>query len=462
MNLRHNGRHVLSRRTLLRGSLSGASVTIGLPALEAMLNTHGTALADGTEIPKRFGVWFFGNGVNLAKWKPKTTGADWTPNVHTQPLASPEIKPYVTILSGMNVRSGSGQVHGAGPSAILTGTNLIRDNEDGTVGGRSIDLMVADQLGTKTFLRTLELASTKGTGATGSVFKWISHNGPDNPNTADSDPRSVFKRVFMGFTPGAGMPTGPDPRLDLRRTILDAVRQDAATLRPRLGKSDQLRFDQHLTSVRDIERRLETLAKATPAVAPSQCRLPTGTEMVTDDMVSRGNITKDLTAINKLQSDLLAMALACDRVRVFTFMFTAPASHDHFPEVAINETFHELFHREPDSKRIEDGITYEMARLADTAKSLRAVSEGAGNLLDACAMFATTCVSEGKSHSLNDYPFVVIGKSGGAVRAGAYHHLPGENASKVPLTLARAAGANLPEFGTGNMKATDNLSALLV
>ena len=65
----------LSRRTVLRGLASGAAVSVGLPVLEAMLDTHGRALADGTPLPKRFGVFFWGNGVRLAQFVPSATGA---------------------------------------------------------------------------------------------------------------------------------------------------------------------------------------------------------------------------------------------------------------------------------------------------------------------------------------------------------------------------------------------------
>jgi hypothetical protein len=69
-------RFKLSRRTMLRGSLGGAAISIGLPTLEAMLNGNGTALADGAALPKRFGLFFWANG------KPWTSGGEpdlWTP-----------------------------------------------------------------------------------------------------------------------------------------------------------------------------------------------------------------------------------------------------------------------------------------------------------------------------------------------------------------------------------------------
>ena len=64
----------LSRRTVLRGALAtGATVTIPLPLLEIMLNGNGTAYAQSAGgIPKRLGIFFWGNGVKLDRWVPTT------------------------------------------------------------------------------------------------------------------------------------------------------------------------------------------------------------------------------------------------------------------------------------------------------------------------------------------------------------------------------------------------------
>ena len=84
----------LSRRTVLRGVLGGAAVALPLPRLLAMLNDNGTAYAAGAALPRRFGTWFFGNGIIPERWVPAKTGkgAAWelSPSVSLRPpLASP-------------------------------------------------------------------------------------------------------------------------------------------------------------------------------------------------------------------------------------------------------------------------------------------------------------------------------------------------------------------------------------
>lgn len=54
---------MITRRTVLRGLLGGSAFTLGLPLLEPMLNSHGTALAQGIALPKRYGLFFWGGGL---------------------------------------------------------------------------------------------------------------------------------------------------------------------------------------------------------------------------------------------------------------------------------------------------------------------------------------------------------------------------------------------------------------
>ncbi len=88
-------RFKLHRRTFLRGAIAGATAAVGLPLLEAMLDDHGEALADGTPLPTRFVTWFFGNGVILPRFEPAATGANYPLSEELQPLA--DVRDYVPM-----------------------------------------------------------------------------------------------------------------------------------------------------------------------------------------------------------------------------------------------------------------------------------------------------------------------------------------------------------------------------
>ena len=122
-NLARSGRTIVPRRTVLRGLVGGVAVGIGLPPLEAMFNAHGTAYAQqsgGTAaIPKRLGVFFWGNGVKLDRWTPANTGTAWTPSLELAPLMP--VKDYVNVVSGMSIKTGNERGHHAGTVGILSG-----------------------------------------------------------------------------------------------------------------------------------------------------------------------------------------------------------------------------------------------------------------------------------------------------------------------------------------------------
>ena len=120
-------RFTLTRRTMLRGLLGGAAVSIALPPLEAMMDAHGLAYADGPP-PLRFGLWFWGNGIRRAQWLPQGTGTAWTPRNETEPLAAAAIKPYVSPVTGFEIKTAT-HPHHSGMTGILTG---MRYHQNGT------------------------------------------------------------------------------------------------------------------------------------------------------------------------------------------------------------------------------------------------------------------------------------------------------------------------------------------
>ena len=89
------------RRQMLRGAMLGVPVALGMPRLEAMLDGHGEAYADGTALPSCMGVWVFGTGVQDG-WMPKQTGALVLPNGFT-PLSRHLSR--VSMISRMRARN---------------------------------------------------------------------------------------------------------------------------------------------------------------------------------------------------------------------------------------------------------------------------------------------------------------------------------------------------------------------
>jgi len=451
----------MQRRTFLRASVGGGlGISIGLPLLDAMLNDNGTALAQGQALPKRFGIFFFGNGrgVEPDRWVPTGTGAGWTPSMELAPLAG--IKDYVSVVTGMNARlEDSPQGHHKGSAAILSGYDFITQPANNapyrsTFARPSIDQVIAAEIGTTTAFKSLEIGmSRRVINGEGTTIQYISHNGPDSGNPPELDPRKLFDRLFaMPVAPPTGAPGAGDALRVLRRSVLDTVIGDLGSLSQRVGTADRARLQQHTESIRAIERRLET-DLAAPSV---QCDNPTAPGALPTDN-SQEPIAERMTAMG----ELLAMAMSCDLSRVFTIQFSGSAAGPVFWQVGASRGHHDLSHDGDSSQSVMEAITvFTMEQFAGLLTRFRDTPDGAGNLLDSMAILASSDHGDGAAHDVEDYPVLVAGRAGGALVHPGVHFRAQEHTNMVLLTLLRAMGLQTAEIGTGNYARTMGVSAL--
>jgi hypothetical protein len=436
----------LSRRTMLRGLVGGAAVAIGLPALEIFLDGNGTALAGGDPLPKRFGIFFWGNGVLPDRWVPAGTGPTWELSPTLAPLS--EVKDAITVVSGMKVYTGNTVPHGSGPVGMLSGAPFPKDSTD-TFAEPSIDQVIAKAIGQDTRFPSLEIAVQPD-------GKSLSYNGPNSVNPPESSPAAFFQRVFVdGFVMPGSMPM-PDPRLPLRKSILDGVMDDATSLQGVLGSTDKARLEQHLDGIRALEKQIEKLSQNPPSLAA--CAVPGKPLDAYPDVDGR----PPLSDISRAMVDILVMALACDQTRVFSDWFSTPVNNMLYPGTTAGH--HQLTHDEPaDQPQVHSILLYTLTEFAYLVKALRAVPEGDSTLLDHCAILATSDCSYGKAHSIEEYPILIAGGCNGALKSGIHYRSPSsENTSKVLLTLSRAMGLTLDSYGKEEGLVTSSLTAIEV
>lgn len=445
----------LHRRTMLRGMFGAAAVGISLPVLDIMLNDNGDALAQGDPLPKRFGLFYWGNGVKVDRWNPGSTGGNYPLSPALMPLAA--VKDYVSVVSGMRIMTGNQQGHHAGTVGMMSGAPMIPQDAMGapfasTYSAPSMDQVVAGHIGGETRFGSIEVGVSESiiTGE-GTTLRYLSHNGPDNVNPPTYSPREVFNRIFgTGFTPPGEDPV-IDPRLALRRSVLDAVMDDASSLRNRLGTVDQTRLDQHLDGVRTLERQIERLESMPEPPALSACVLPDQPgEFGRDALIER----------NRAMSGLLAMALACDQTRVFSNMFSGSVSYTSYPGAFTGH--HTMTHDEGGNQPLVHQITvFIMSRFAELLQALRDTPEGDGNLLDNCVILASTDTADGRGHTIEDYPILVAGRGGGRLRSGVHYRSNGENTSKVLLSCLQAMDLPYDAFGQGGGHVTSPCGDIL-
>lgn len=437
----------ISRRTVLKGLLGGAVVGIGLPPLEMFFNGNGDVYADeASGFPRRFGLFFWGNGNLPERWTPKGTGTDWELSDALQPLAA--LKSEITVVTGTKLGVPNAEPHTSGAAGILSGAPLLNNAGNQTFLLPTIDQVIAAQLGKLTRFKSLEYGAEPKGG--------LSYNGPNSQNPPEDSPHKLFERIFgAGFTLPGEEPI-IDPSLGLRRSVLDAVLEDIKGLKTRVGTADIKRLDQHFEGIRSLEKRLAKLEDDPPNL--KACSMPGTPELLYPKIEGR----PQLAAKNAAFAELSALALACDQTRVVSNWFSHPVTNTLFKGAKAGH--HQLTHDEPPPQpEVHKIVVQIIEAFAAQIAALAKIDEGAGTLLDSCAFLCTSDVSYGKIHSLEDMPIIIAGSAGGRLKKGIHYASPSsENSSKVLLSICRAVGLNLASFGAEGGEVTDGLSAIEV
>lgn len=452
----------MRRRTLLRGLLGASAVGVGLPLFEAMLDAHGEALAGGDPLPLRFGVWFWGNGSQPSAWAPAVQGAGWEATGLLTGLAP--VKDRINIISGGVLPVlGVNNPHVEGAVGILAAGNpLLHDSFNGqsndwdflTVPNPSVDQIAADHLAGSAPFRSLTLAVTPvhtadagSSNAPGTAISYISHPAPYVFNPPIMDPSELFAALF-----GGGLPTGEiTSASQARANVLDAVLADAAALRTRLGQNDRTRLDLHLEGIYELQNRLTTVA-----MGGESCMLP----------VDPGNPTSERMRA-KAFADLVAMAFACDLTRVVSLEFSSPASHVDYPDIGITgaglgTSFHEYEHQNGYNENVLVGLRYFVELYGEFVAAIAALPEAGGTLLDRSCVLGTSDVAGGWDHAMNDYPILVAGGAGGALKSPGVHvSLAGDNAVRGPLTCLNAVGVPIDALGSDQFATSNPVAEIL-
>jgi hypothetical protein len=437
----------VDRRSFLRGILNGAAVCVAIPALDQFFNSNGTAFADGAKLPVRFGTYFWGLGLTDTptggtRWVPGRTG----PGYEIMPELE-SLKPFkdkVSVFSGFRAipDARANLVHWSGHASILSG---IAPAMSGRFDGPSFDTRIADAIGTSTRFKTLDIDASMSrlpvsySTRTGSTFA--------SPETT---PVALYTRLFgPGFQDPNSDTWTPDPAIMLRQSVLSAVRDQRAALMAGVGKSDQIKLDQYFSSVRDMENQL-----AVQLQKPDKCEacvVP-----ATPKEAPRGASVDIVNSNTKTMARLLAMGLACNQTRVFTFVHTAGTSETYIS--GQSKIYHQITHDEPTDAKL--GYQPETSKLAgivmqgfgDFLAELDAIKEGAGTLLDNSLIMAFSDTGYAKIHSIENIPMFLAGRAGGRHKAGQHIATKGDSVTRVSLTAMQLAGAPVGEFGSGTMK----------
>jgi hypothetical protein len=433
--------HRISRRTVLRG----VGTVVALPILDAMLpRTRAAQAIEKAAAPRRMAFIYVPNGCHMEDWTPASEGTDYELPPILQPLAP--VKDDVMVLTGLTCDKARPNGDGAGDharasSAFLTGAQARKTAGANFRSGVSADQVAAQKIGDQTRLASLEIGIEKfrGSGNCDSGYSCVYEHtlawrNPTTPLPTEVEPKLVFDRLF------SENPNDPErlKRGRLRASVLDAVLDDAHSLERTLGGADRQKLDQYLSSVRDLEERIQRADKLPPVTLPEGTKRPE-------------ELPADLTEHFRLMCDTLVLAFQTDVTRVATFMFGREGSEQKYTMAGVNEGHHSITHHQnkPELQaKIRAINTYHIQQFAYLLTRLKSIPEGEGTLLDNCMLAYGSAIADGNRHEHGDLPVLLAGRGGGTVKPGRHLRVQRETPiNNLWLAMLERMGASTKQLG---------------
>ena len=418
-------RKAMNRRTLLRGT----GAVLALPLMEAMMPASSRAAEAAAAARKRLHVIYAPNGMMMEHWTPAKAGADY----EMTPILKP-LEPYrnkFQVISGLDhgqaeaLGDGAGD-HGRCCGTYLTGMHVKKTEGADLTNGVSMDQVVAKQYAELTQIPSLEmgleppsLVGSCDTGYSCAYTNTLSWSNPSTPLPVTVNPREIFERLF-----GDGDSLDAKSRLAVLKrqaSILDFVAEDAKRLSGNMGANDRKKLDEYLTSVRDIERRIQKAEEGGAVALPDYAR-PSG---IPDKFADHA----------QMMIDLMVLAAQADLTRVNTLMLAREVSGRSYPEIDVPDAHHPMSHHGNDPEKIAKLTkinTLHMEQVAYYLKRMGETKDGNGTLLDNTLLLAGASLADPNKHSHKDLPTIVAG----GLTAGNRHLIAEKGTPMTNLMLS--------------------------
>lgn len=394
----------LSRRRFL----GGAAVVFPLPAFLSWPRAARAGRRERREPARRLLVYHVPNGFHRASFTPRGDGTSFELSATLAPLA--DLRRDLLLPRGIAntvaVPIPQGGSHAAGLAALLTAT---RPHLDRVRVGVSFDQVVAGAVGHLTPLPSLQLGIDTTEGAQEKTWplvyaRTLSWAAPASPLPSITSPARAFERLFMGFDPRASR-ADIERRRARRTSLLDAVHASARDLAAALAADERPKLDEYMSSVRELERRLQAVRPAPRA------RLGRALSDETADFPTR---LRDF-------QDLMVLAFRLDATRVITFSGGNALSSRPWPHLGVGNG-HSETHHAGDAAKIENVKKMDLwrvERLAELLRALKTARDPDGRtLLESSVVLYLSEINDGHRHDQMDKPMVIAGQLGGFIRTG--------------------------------------------
>lgn len=426
-------------RSTRRTALLGAGVTVALPWMESLRASDEQTSKENPVFPKRFAALFMGNGINADHWWAKGAGEEMELGRTLEQLDP--FKKKLNVITGLFNRNANGVgIHPGQTGNILSGAAL----QKGAVlkGGVSLDQVLANRLGEDSPQPSLVLGCEQpitGYHETNFSMAYSSHiswHDANSPVPMEVYPSLAFDSLFDNHG---------SRRM---QSILDRVQEHASHIRRQISAADQAKLDEYLTSVREIEKRIERTREDKSKADENAARRGQPVELMKRP---DNGLPEDLREHMRLMGDIIATAFQTDKTRVATLLLCRDLSGLFYPFLDVRKAHHPASHDDlsDDYERVS---RYYVSQLAYLALRLDSMPEGQGTVLDnSCLMFISNMWS-GSRHDSSKVPLLLLGGLGGTLETGRvldYLDKGDDNRKlcSLYLSLMDRMGVELAQFG---------------
>ena len=434
-------RKALGRRTFLRGT----GTLLALPLLDAMVPALCAAeknVADANRL-RRLGFVYMPMGCDATRWTPpgeQSAGArsldELSPTL--SPLA--KVKHHVIAISNTELKNAYPGTHATSNCSFLSAARAKLTESTDYFLGTTVDQIAAQHLGQQTQLPSLELSmdllATVGQCDNGYACVYqnnLSWSSPTTPLPSEAHPRIVFEALFGD----GGSAEDRQRAIQARASLLDSVSDEIQRLQRSLGSADRVKIDQYMTTIREVERRIQQAESSVKDNPLPDLDRPLG-------------VPASYAEHARLMFDLQLLAMQGDITRVITFQLARETSNRTYPEIGVPEAHHPLTHHGNDPEKIAKVAKinqFHVSLFAEFLEKLQATPEAGGTLLDHCLYLYGSGMGNPNVHDHTNLPILVAGGAAGNVRGGRHIRFANPTPlANLHLTLLEKVGVKLDAF----------------
>jgi hypothetical protein len=399
----------IGRRTFLKG----VGAAIALPMLDAMAPARLGRVALGateqaaTEAARRLAFIYVPNGIVMNNWTPATEGAGFEYTRILKPIEA--FKDRTMILTGLNnymadAMGDGGGDHARAGAAYYTCTHPKKTGGSDIFAGVSVDQVLAQKIGGNTRLPSLEIGlddnRTVGhcdSGYSCAYTNSLSWKSPTVPLPPEASPRLLFERMYGDIDTSIDAATRAR-RAMYRNSILDMTRDETSRLESSLGAADKHKIDEYLSTIREVEKRIQAIESGDQKAPVPTIEKPAG-------------IPAEFTDHAKIMYDLQVLAMQQDLSRIITFVVGREGSVRTYEQIGIPDPHHPLSHHRNNPVSLEKLTqinTYHMQLFAYFLDKLSKTPDGDGMLLDHSTILYGCGHSDSNRHLHTNLPVVMI------------------------------------------------------